>query len=149
MIIFPRKMKFKKYQKQKRRFILDSFETKYIYPKNFFYGVKLKKCFRIFDYHMETIKILIKRKIKIKAKKKFIFGFFPDLSITKKSSGLRMGKGKGNIFKWTTILYGGRIFCELKKNFTLVSARKIVSKLKYKLPKNACKLILRKKFYNY
>jgi ribosomal protein L16 len=147
MLLFPKKTKFKKSQKQKRRLKLFNFENKYNYPKIFHHALKIKKSFRVFSFHIETLRTFIKRKIKKKSYKKIIFGFFPDLAITKKSSGLRMGKGKGNFFAWTNHLNSGRIFCELSFLISKIAAQTIINKSMKKLPVK-CKYICRKKFYN-
>ncbi len=147
MLLFPKKMKYKKFQKQKRRLKSNNFETKYNFPKNFFYGIKLTSKMRVFDYHLETVRLLLRRKMK-KNTRKIIFGFFTDLPITKKSTGLRMGKGKGNIVSWTSISNNGRIFCEFTKIFSGVFAKFLNNKVYNKLPVG-CKLIYKKKFYNY
>ena len=144
MLIFPKKTKYKKYHKQKRRFKLNLLESKYNFPKNFYYGLKIKNKFRCYSYHLEMMRLYIKKKIDKKKTRRIIFGFFPDLPVTKKSTGLRMGKGKGSIFEWTSILYDGRILFELPRSLNEIKVKNIINKLDKKISV-FCKFIKKKK----
>lgn len=82
--------------------------------------------------HLETIRILVNRRIK-KIGGRFIFKIMPDTPITKKSTGVRMGKGKGsfkeNIFytKVDQVLFE---FRNVPKDLFI----NLFKKIKYKLP---------------
>src|SRR5277367_4284157 len=114
MVLFPGKMKFKKAQKQSRRF--KGKEVRRFYPKQGFFGLKVLSCHRIRSSHLECIRRGIMRRIKKKMSDKLQICIFPDMPVTRKSSGVRMGKGKGGIEYWCTTVFSGRIIFELSKS---------------------------------
>jgi len=139
-------MKFRKYQKQKRRF--KGISSNYYYPKNEIIGIKVLKNFRLENNQIESMRRFIQRKLFRKSKNKknsFNICIFPDLPITSKASGTRMGKGKGSIKLWCFPTTAGRILFELKirKSFNLI--KKHLKGLQTKLPV-FCKIIIKKKF---
>ena len=70
---------------------------------------------------------------------------FPDLPATRKSSGIRMGKGKGAIEYWCTPIFTGRVIFELGKSVNKNDAFWTLSKAGLKLPIKS-KVVVRKKF---
>lgn len=82
--------------------------------------------------HLETIRILVNRRIK-KIGGRFVFRVTPSTPITKKSTGVRMGKGKGsfkeNIFytKIDQVLFE---FRNVPKDLFIT----LFKKIRYKLP---------------
>jgi len=50
---------------------------------------------------------------KLKRKGKIWIKIFPDISITKKSTGVRMGKGKGQFSHWGARVRGGTVLFEI------------------------------------
>lgn len=66
MLLFPSKTKFKKYQKQKRRFKGKDFS--FFFPHLGFYGLKTKKkvCKRVYSKHLAALKLYLQRKLKKK-----------------------------------------------------------------------------------
>jgi large subunit ribosomal protein L16 len=112
MLLFPEKTKFKKYHKSLRK--LKKKETKKTQPNIGFSGLKILDSFKITAKHIETVKKILIRivKRKFKFKTKVNFNIFPNLPVTKKSSGIRMGKGKGNVDYWCFLAKKGRILFE-------------------------------------
>jgi len=95
---------------------LKGVENRYILPKVGKMGLKILNSFRLTAKQIETIRKIIKRKMSKKTKEKLILNVFPDLPVTKKSSGLRMGKGKGHIEYWCVPVIKGRILFEITEN---------------------------------
>ncbi len=116
VLLFPLKTKFKKYHKRIKT--LKKKESNYNQPLFGFYGLKIKKSFRLTSVQIETLKKSISKILKknSKGKTRSRLCIFPDLSVTKKATGLRMGKGKGNVEFWCSLLKKGRIILELNKN---------------------------------
>jgi large subunit ribosomal protein L16 len=112
MLLFPEKTKYKKYHKFLKK--LKKKETKNIQPTLGFSGLKSMQCLKITAKQIETLKkviiSIIKKKYKYKTKLKW--NLFPDIPMTKKSAGIRMGKGKGNVEYWCFMVKKGRILCE-------------------------------------
>jgi large subunit ribosomal protein L16 len=116
MLLFPNKTKFKKYHKNNSK--LKKNELGVNQPQVGFSGLKFLGSFRLSAKHIETVKKVIVRvvKRKFKYKTKLVLNVFPDLPITKKSSGVRMGKGKGNIDYWCFLVKAGRVLFEFNYN---------------------------------
>lgn len=136
MLVFvPRKLKYKKFQKLKS--ILKGVELKRIYPYLGCYGLKVLDSFKITFKHVEMLRILINRKLKnFISKPRIKINVHPVLAISRKSSGLRMGKGKGNIKYWVFPARSGRILFELGPNIPFVVARSVLLVAKKKLSSN-------------
>lgn len=118
MQLFPIKTKFKK-QHRRRRQLLQS-ESNYNYPLKNFSGVKATSSFRLTSVQIEASRKVITRYIRKKFKSRLRFCVFPDLPITKKSSGVRMGKGKGNTDFWCMPVKKGRVLFEINKTIVPV-----------------------------
>jgi ribosomal protein L16/L10AE len=65
---------------------------------------------------------------------KYIIAFFPQVSITKKPIGTRMGKGKGPVNKWAMIIKRGRILVQIRDAVKVELAFKCLRQVKYRLP---------------
>lgn len=65
---------------------------------------------------MFRIKLLVKKSCRRadKTSRKLWFNAFPHLPLTKKVVGSRMGKGKGKLNSWFTIVHAGNILFEVK-----------------------------------
>lgn len=111
MILFATKNKFKKYQKLKHRLV--GIEQRYILPKVGGFGLKFLGSIRLTTQQIECVRKVIRRKMVKKIKEHVKISIFPDLPVTKKSSGVRMGKGKGNIDFWCFPVTKGRVVFEL------------------------------------
>lgn len=140
MQLFPVKTKFKKYHR--RRKLMCQFEKGYNFPLENFSGIKATTTFRMTSTQIEASRKVITRQIRKKFKSKLRFCIFPDLPITKKSSGVRMGKGKGNTAFWCFPVKKGRMLFEINKNIVPVGVIfKAFNLVKQKLPGTA-KIVL-------
>lgn len=137
-------MKFKKYQKQRRRF--KGLSCNYYFPKKGLFGLKALSSSRLRSSHLEAIRRFVQKRIKKRIKDKLRVCVFPDLPITKKSSGVRMGKGKGAIEFWVTPVYSGRVLFELGSRILFNDAFSIFMRSSLKLPLKA-KFVVRKHFH--
>lgn len=82
--------------------------------------------------HLETIRILVNRRIK-KLGGRLIIRVKPNIPITKKSSGVRMGKGKGSFKELIFYTHIDQVLFEFRnvpKDLFLL----IFKKIKHKLP---------------
>lgn len=113
MILFPKKTKYKKHQKNKRAFSRG--ENNYILPKKGFFGLKILSTIRLKNNQIEAARKVIRKRIKKKYKIKPLLIGFTDKIATRKSSGVRMGKGKGNLDFWYFFAKKGRIIFELNR----------------------------------
>jgi large subunit ribosomal protein L16 len=132
MILFPAKLKFKKYHKAKYKFL--GVDYKYNFPRVGVFGLKILSSKRITSQQIESVRQVIRRKIKTKTTEHLKISVFPDLPVTKKSSGLRMGKGKGNFEFWAVPILQGRVVFELSGNLNKFSAFKALLSGGKKLP---------------
>lgn len=132
MIIFGTKNKFKKYQKAKHRLL--GIEHRYILPKVGVFGLKFLGSLRLTSEQIESVRKVIKRKMLKKVKEKVKISVFPDLPVTKKSSGVRMGKGKGNIDFWCFPVISGRVVFELGNEIPFYNAISSLKSGANKLP---------------
>jgi large subunit ribosomal protein L16 len=116
MLLFPEKTKFKKQHKNLK--LLKQRESNLTQPHLGFSGLKIINSFRVTAIHIEAVKKVITRIVKRKHKyrTKLRFMVFPNTSVTKKSAGIRMGKGKGKVAYWCFLLKQGRMFCEFDYN---------------------------------
>lgn len=132
MIIFATKNKFKKYQKSKRR--LSGIDQRYILPKVGVFGLKFLGSLRLTSEQIESVRKVIRRKMLKKVKEHVKISVFPDLPVTKKSSGVRMGKGKGNIDFWCFPVILGRVVFELGGQIPIYNAKSCLRGGSRKLP---------------
>lgn len=61
---------------------------------------------------------------------------FPQIPITKKPLGVRMGKGKGTVCSWISKIKAGSLICDIKfkrKRFGLIAVKILKYAAKYKL----------------
>ena len=124
-----------KYKKQFKRFFKNANkEYSKILPRKGSFCMKILGSGRLFAKHIETVKKLIIRGLKRKTRKKVNINFFPDNSVTQKSKGLRMGKGKGNVEFWSFSIKKYRIFLEMCPPITYNLAKTSIKKAGKKLP---------------
>jgi large subunit ribosomal protein L16 len=140
MLLFPRKTKYKKNHKDIGKFL--NYEHKYNIPKFGFYALKLKRSTRITTNQIEAARKVIRKRIKKKTKERINIAVFTDKIATKKSSGVRMGKGKGNFNYWYTIGASGRIIYELSYKIHKNNAVNALKAASSKFPVK-CKIISR------
>ena len=74
------------------------------------------KTLRIPAKQIFRIKMFLKRAIKRSdfTKRLIWFNVFPHLPLSKKSKGIRMGKGVGKLSTWCSQIYGGSIIFEFQ-----------------------------------
>lgn len=80
---------------------------------------------------IEAIRVTMSRKLK-KVGKLFL-RVFPDKPVTKKPAETRMGKGKGPVDKWVSVVKRDRIICEIA-GLDEQEARLVLRQAAYKLP---------------
>ena len=103
----PKKIKFKKIRKGK----LSALEFKTNKLKFGTIGLKTAESGLLNAKQIETARQAIARKTKRKSK--IWIRIFPDLPITSKPTGTRMGKGKGQISHWAARVRGGTVIYEI------------------------------------
>jgi len=120
MLNGPRQFKHKKVKKGK----LSELEFKSNSIKFGEIGLKAAESGFIKYKQIEAARQAIVREIKRKGK--VWIRIFPDLPITSKPTGTRMGKGKGAISHWSAKVRGGSILFEICgiNNLTLINALK-------------------------
>ena len=107
MLNGPRRTKYKKTKKGK----LSKLEFKANDLKFGTVGLKAAESGIINYRQIEAARQAIVRKIKRKGK--MWVKIFPDLPITSKPTGVRMGKGKGEISHWGARVRGGTVIFEI------------------------------------
>lgn len=107
MIIGPKKTKYKKVKKGK----LGRFEFKTNTLKFGLIGLKAIESGMITLKQIEASRQAITRKIKKKGK--LWIRIFPNIPISSKSIGVRMGKGKGTFSCWGTKVKKGTVLFEI------------------------------------
>lgn len=117
MLTGPRKLKYKKTRKGK----LVKLEFKSNNLKFGTIGLKAVESGIINSKQIEAARQAIARKIKRKGK--IWIRIFPNLPITSKPTGVRMGKGKGQFSHWGARIRGGNVLFEIcGVNFSTVVA---------------------------
>ena len=103
----PKQIKYKKIRKGK----LKKLEFKANSLKFGTVGLKAAESGIINSRQIEAARQAIARKIKRKGK--IWIKIFPDLPITSKPTGVRMGKGKGQLSHWGVKVFGGTVLFEV------------------------------------
>ena len=134
MLTKPKKTKYKKVQKGK----LTRFEFKANKLNFGTIGLKTIESGLINSKQIEAARQAIARKTKRKSK--IWVKIFPDLPITSKSVGVRMGKGKGQVSHWAAKVRSGTIIFEICG----LNVNTIISSLKT----GGAKLPLKTKIFN-
>jgi large subunit ribosomal protein L16 len=107
MLNAPRKTKYKKTKKGK----LVKLEFKAINLTFGTIGLKASEAGILNSRQIEAARQAIARKTKRKAK--IWIKIFPDLPVTSKPTGVRMGKGKGQVSHWGARVRGGTVLFEV------------------------------------
>ena len=107
MLNGPRQTKYKKTRKGKLK-KLEFKSNKLVFGT---IGLKAKEAGIIGARQIESARQAIVRKIKRKGK--VWIKIFPDIPITKKPTGIRMGKGKGQVSHWGARVRGGTTIFEI------------------------------------
>ena len=107
MFTGPKQLKYKKFRKGK----LKRLEFKSNKLKFGDVGLKAIESGFINAKQIEATRKVIIRKMKRKGK--IWIKIFPDIPITSKPTGVRMGKGKGNVSYWATRVKSGKVLFEI------------------------------------
>lgn len=107
MLNGPRQSKYKKVKKGK----LSKLEFKSTTLKFGLIGLKAAESGILHPKQIEAARQAISRKTKRKAK--IWIRIFPDLPISSKPAGVRMGKGKGQLSHWGARVRGGNVLFEV------------------------------------
>jgi large subunit ribosomal protein L16 len=126
-MLFPARVKYRKYQRGKRRGLAVRGSTVSFGE----YAIKTLENVWIKSAQIEAARIILSRRINRGGK--LWIRIFPDKSITKHPAEARMGKGKGEVDTWVAVVKRGAILFEMggipedyaRASFRLVS---------YKLP---------------
>ena len=130
MLLQPRYFISKKRLKKRK---LNKFDIKYGLKFGDF-GLLLLQPLQLTALHISKLKLFVKKAARKQDKTRRLIWFnaFPHLPLTRKSLGLRMGKGKGKLECWFTQLRGGFVLLELK-NVRFGRARFFLKQLTFKL----------------
>jgi len=107
MVLMPKRVKYRKLQKSQRRGLATSGTTLAFGE----FGLKSLENGWIKNTQIESVRVILARQLH-KGGKLWI-RIFPDKSITKKPAEVRMGKGKGDLDHWVSVVKRGRILFEL------------------------------------
>jgi len=113
LVLQPRRFKYKLRQKKR------SLPTKQSFKKNLNFGqvgLILLQPIRLNSKRLFRIKLFLKKAAKRSeaTRRKVWINAFPHLPLTKKVIGSRMGKGKGKLSIWSTLLFTGHLLLEFK-----------------------------------
>ena len=95
------------------------------------YGLQAVEPHFVTAQQIEAVRVTMSRKLKKVGK--FYLRMFPDKPVTKKPAETRMGKGKGAVDKWVSVVKRGRVVCEIL-GVDEATARDILRLASYKLP---------------
>lgn len=95
------------------------------------YGLQAVEPSWVTAQQIEAVRVSLSRKLK-KIGKLYI-RLFPDKPITKKAAETRMGKGKGNVEYWVSVVKRERIMFEIS-GLDEISAKLALKAAAYKLP---------------
>ena len=107
MALMPKRVKYRKLQKGTRRGVA----TRGAHIAFGEYGLKILENGWIKDIQIEAVRVTLARQLH-KGGKLWI-RIFPHKSITKKPAEVRMGKGKGDLSHWVSVVKRGTILFEL------------------------------------
>ncbi len=94
-------------------------------------GFRLLNQYGLRAAQIEAMRVTISRKLK-KVGKMFL-RVFPDKPVSKKPAETRMGKGKGNVEFWVSVVKRDRIVCEVS-GLSEIEAKEVLKQAQYKLP---------------
>ena len=76
------------------------------------YGLQAVDCGRVSAREIEAARMAIQRHVKRQGK--LFIRVFPDKPITKKPLETRMGKGKGSVEEWVSVVRPGKVLYEIE-----------------------------------
>jgi large subunit ribosomal protein L16 len=108
MLLYPRKTKFKNLFNRKRTKFLNN----RVFSSNFKdFAIVSLGAGKVNNKQIELLRKTLKRLLKFQGK--FWLNVYPNKNTTKKSEGIRMGKGKGDIKFWYASVSKGVILLEI------------------------------------
>ncbi|MBI4041133.1 MAG: 50S ribosomal protein L16 [Deltaproteobacteria bacterium] len=126
-MLSPKKIKYRKMQKGRMR-------GKAYRGNNLDFGefgLKALECGFVTSRQIEAARVAMTRFIKRGGK--IWVRIFPDKPLTKKPAETRMGKGKGNVEEWVSVIRPGRVLFEMEGVSTDV-AKEALRLAAFKLP---------------
>ncbi len=130
-MLFPKKVKFRKWQKARRNPAKPKVETRGITLSFGSFGLKAETDARITSNQLEAARKAMTRHL-TKVGRVWI-RVFPDVPFTRKAAETPMGKGKGDLEGYCAQIYPGRIILEVD-GVTAAIARDEFRKAGTKLP---------------
>lgn len=118
-LLSPKKFKYKKIHNifyKTKNYI--KFKFLAIYTKFIMYSIDTGY---LTAKHLETLRLFLRRTLKNGTNLKISIDTFPDLSRTKKSAGLRMGKGKGKPYIWVSKLKKGSSIIDIRNDLKTIN----------------------------
>jgi len=98
------------------------------------FGIKILKSARLTAKQLEQANRRFLTVRKKREKYKFWFKCLPDIPITQKPLGIRMGKGKGNVASWISRAPAGKVIFQLDSSVETTRALKGLSRAAAILP---------------
>ena len=126
-MLMPKKIKFRKVQKGRKGGLSKGARTLEFGE----YGLMAVEAVWLTAQQIEALRVTITRKLK-KTGQLFL-RVFPDKPVTRKPAETRMGKGKGNVESWVSVVKRERIICEIS-GLDELSAKDVLRQAAYKLP---------------
>jgi large subunit ribosomal protein L16 len=126
-MLFPARVKYRKYQRGKRRGLA-------VRGSNICfgeYGLKALECAWLKSNQLEAARVILSRRLHRGGK--LWIRIFPDKSITKHPAEARMGKGKGEVDTWVCVIKRGMMLFEMG-GVPQEYARSSFRLIAYKLP---------------
>jgi large subunit ribosomal protein L16 len=126
-MLFPARVKYRKYQRGKRRGLAVKGSSVCFGE----YGIKALEAAWLKSNQIEAARVIISRRLHRGGK--LWIRIFPDKSITKHPAEARMGKGKGEVDTWISVIKRGTVLFELG-GIPEDYARQTFRLISYKLP---------------
>lgn len=134
MLLQPARTKFRKYKKIKVRQLKPKTVLSCDVTRRLsfgFIGLKSLESARMTSRQIESARKVIRKGLN-KFGNLWVIPF-PDMPVTKKSLGVRMGKGKGNVSYWVCRLIEGDIIFEVN-GVSITQASRVIKDASKKLP---------------
>lgn len=126
-MLMPKKIKFRKVQRGTRKGRSKGARDVMFGE----YGLQALESVWLTAAQIEAMRVTISRRLK-KVGKMFL-RVFPDKPVSKKPAETRMGKGKGNVEFWVSVVKRDRVVCEVA-GLTEAEAKAVLKQAQYKLP---------------
>lgn len=127
MTLMPKKIKYRKVQKGRKRGLSKGARTIEFGE----YGLLAVEAAWLTAQQIEAVRVTISRKLK-KVGRLFL-RVFPDKPVTNKPAETRMGKGKGNVEYWVSVVKRGRVMLEIS-GLDEATSKEVLRAAAYKLP---------------